>query len=120
MGQPAVGVNAEFETGLESLGLDASKGKSNGKAPIDPKANYITIHVDEETGQSNYLPVGVNGKIYKIMRGVDVSVPPEVVEVLRNAIAHRLVQTTNPVTGLIDSVEQAYSPYPWRVVYIPR
>ena len=46
----------------------------------------VTVHLPRAPrGEQNFQFVGVNGKAYKIMRGVDVEVPPEVAEVLENA-----------------------------------
>lgn len=46
----------------------------------------VTIHLPRAPrGERNFQFVGVNGKAYKIMRGVDVEVPPEVAEVLENS-----------------------------------
>lgn len=43
----------------------------------------VTIHLPRAPrGEQNFQFVGVHGKAYKIMRGVDVEVPPEVAEVL--------------------------------------
>lgn len=46
----------------------------------------VTVHLPRAPrGEQNFQFVGVNGKAYKIMRGVDVEVPPEVAEVLKNS-----------------------------------
>lgn len=50
------------------------------------------IMINEQEGELNYLPVGVNGKVYQIMRGVEVVVPEEVLGVLRNAITDRVIR----------------------------
>lgn len=80
------------------------------------KKSY-TIYIDEEENELNSVKVGVNGKIWQLKRGVDIpDVPEEVIEVLRNAKATRLVQSTNPITGLIDSKTQDFHRIPWRIV----
>lgn len=99
------------------LGLDEENVEASAPAAVAPKKRKMyTIFVDEEENQLNYVFVGVNGKGYQIPRGIDVEVPEEVIEVLKNAQATRLVQTTNPVTGLIDSREQTFSRIPYRIV----
>lgn len=47
----------------------------------------VTIRIDNQLGAGgkDHVPVGVNGKVYRIKRGMDVAVPKEVVEVLKNA-----------------------------------
>jgi CRISPR/Cas system-associated exonuclease Cas4 (RecB family) len=97
-----------------SMGIPAEPEQEAPKKSA--KARMYTIFVDEEENELNFIKVAVNGVPYQIQRGVDVIVPESVVEVLRNAIAERLVQTTNPVTGLIDSKIQNYSRIPWRIV----
>lgn len=97
------------------LNLEEPVSKKDTKKPAAKK--LYTIFVDEEENQSNFIPVSVNGKAYQIQRGVDVhNVPEEVIEVLRNAVAYRLVQTTDPVTGLINTREQSFHRVPWRIV----
>ncbi|MCV0395476.1 MAG: hypothetical protein K5872_22270 [Rhizobiaceae bacterium] len=49
------------------------------------KKMVIMIPNQNEPGGKDPVPVGVNGKVYLIKRGVEVTVPEEVVEVLRNA-----------------------------------
>lgn len=99
----------EFAVDLEEKGA-GKKGKKSS-------AKLYTIFVDEEENQPNFLTVGVNGKAWQIQRGVDVpNIPEEVIEILRNAVASRLVQTTDPVTGLVNTREQSFHRIPWRIV----
>jgi len=56
------------------------------------KVKKYRIMINEQDGELNYLPVGVNGKVYQIMRGVEVVVPEEVVDVLRNAITDKVIR----------------------------
>jgi hypothetical protein len=56
------------------------------------KTKKYRIMINEQDGELNYLPVGVNGKVYQIMRGVEVVVPEEVVDVLRNAITDKVIR----------------------------
>lgn len=48
-------------------------------------SDWVTIVVAEDEKDQQPAYVGVNAKSYRIRRGEPVSVPPEVVEVLRNA-----------------------------------
>ncbi len=82
--------------------------------PAPPKT--IKIMIDAVDGKSNYEVVGVNGKIYQIKRGVPVDVPPEVVEVLKNAVETRLSQSKNPRTGEMEEVRTDVPAIPWRKV----
>ncbi len=103
---------------MDEFGLGLSEDEAPAKSLKSKKESrkMYTIFVDEEENQPNFITVGVNGKVFQIMRGVDVDVPEEVIEVLKNAIATRLVQTTHPVTGLIESREQSFNRVPYRIV----
>jgi hypothetical protein len=46
----------------------------------------VKIRIHEDENDKYPVFVGVNGKSYRIQRGVDVDVPAEVAEVLRNAV----------------------------------
>ncbi len=85
-------------------------------AAPNSKEDKIAIMIDEVEGMPNYEPVGVNGKIYQIKRGVKVNVPASVVHVLENAIATRTVQSTDQATGELISTARDYSAIPWRRV----
>ena len=52
----------------------------------DRKKNWVTIVINEDEEDQQPAFVGVNGKSYRIRRGEPVAVPPEVVEVLKNAM----------------------------------
>lgn len=45
----------------------------------------ITMHASGDEDGQNAVPVGVNGKVYQIPRGVPCEVPDEVIGVLENA-----------------------------------
>lgn len=49
------------------------------------KTVMINIPQHDGPGGTEAVPVGVNGRVARIMRGVDVRVPIEYVEVLKNA-----------------------------------
>lgn len=53
---------------------------------LDPWKQKVTIFVPRATdGEPNYKIVGVNGKMFKIMRGKNVQVPIPVAEVLQHS-----------------------------------
>jgi len=91
-------------------------------APVSEKARksgWPIIWIDAVEGQPNYEAVGINGEIYQIIREEEVPVPPAVVEVLRNAVAERIVQVHTPSGGVMTK-RQKYSAIPWRLVgYVP-
>ena len=56
------------------------------KAKAEPKAKLVTVHLPKAArGEDNFQFVGLNGKGYKIMKGVDVEVPAGVAEILENS-----------------------------------
>lgn len=75
------------------------------------------IVIDEVEGRPNFEVVGINGKVYRIQRGVSAIVPGAVLEVLNNAVAERIVQSHNPQGG-VDSRRQKYSAVPFRVMRV--
>jgi len=50
------------------------------------KRKTIIVHKSSEQGAEEQITVSVNGKVYLIKRGEEVSVPESVVEVLNNAV----------------------------------
>ena len=99
------------------VSLDEEFGLTEEQPTGKKVKKRYTIFVDEEENAPNYISVGVNGKAWQIMRGVDVpGIPEEVIEVLKNAVAYRLVQSIDPVTGLVNTREQSFHRVPWRIV----
>jgi len=96
--------------------------------PVDPsedlpqqvqKKNRLTImiHKTGEKSGDRDVPVGVNGKVFLIKRGIEVEVPRSVVEVLKNAKETRwewVPSNNHPQGGELVSRE-ALS-YPFSVV----
>lgn len=85
------------------------------KAGKNEQSGWPIVWIDAVEGLPNYETVGVNGKVYQIMREIEVPVPPEVVEVLRNAIGTRLIDAAHPAGGITRKV-QKFSAIPWRLV----
>lgn len=113
----SIGLEEEEQEKPKDKRGEAVKGKRGKTVKVEEqpkKAERVAIFIDEEDGMSNYVPVGVNGKVYQIMRGTVVMVPPEVVHVLENAIAMRTVQKKNPVTGQVETDYKPYCSVPWR------
>lgn len=48
----------------------------------------VTIRIPRGAeGEDNYITASLNGKVYKIKRGVDVEVPEGIAEIIRNSEA---------------------------------
>lgn len=81
-----------------------------------PRADWPVIILDEEAGGTNYKFVQINGVGFQLQRGVEVAVPPEILSVLNDAVATRLVQVKDPATGAVHTKKQNYAGTPYRVV----
>lgn len=84
-----------------------------------PAKRRVKIHImkTDKDGGDRDVPVGVNGKIYLIQRGVDVEVPVEVVEVLKNAIETRWEQRKDPDNPLRSQmIRRDTHAYPFSIV----
>ncbi len=56
------------------------------EAIADPWSNMVTINVPRATnGAPNYIIASVNGRVFKIQRGVNVEVPAPIAEVLQHS-----------------------------------
>lgn len=93
------------------LGLDEVTA-----APVEEKIDWdkkkAVIFIDQEEGKPNYEFIGVNGKGFQVMRGVEVTVPLSVVHVLENAVATRsITDDQGRVVG-----QQNYHAIPFRVI----
>ena len=93
--------------------------------PEDDKDNWPVIIIDPVEGLSNYEFVAAhgtkkNGEAFshecQIMRGVDVPVPPSIVNVLKIATSAKYKQVQDPITGTNRMVRTDQSSIPWRMV----
>jgi len=85
----------------ETEGLEAPKSEvtQKGGGAHVKKEPWATINISKQDrpGGSDPAFVGVNGVGYTIPRGINIDVPPSVVEVLRNA--KQDIVTQDPDTG---------------------
>lgn len=114
---------AEEET-IRKLIADADDSSAQPPKPakvgdVIPKRRMIKINImkTDRDGGDRDVPVGVNGKLYLIQRGVDVEVPAEVVEVLRNAVETRWEQRKDPENPLRSQmIRRDTHAYPFSIV----
>lgn len=52
---------------------------------LSGKKRTITIHTSEADGGHEAVPIGLNGYMYQVPRGMPVEVPAELVSILENA-----------------------------------
>lgn len=92
--------------------------------PEEDKENWPTIFVDYEDGKPNFEFIHVAGTMkdgrpfehsLRVMRGVDVKVPPSVVNMLKTTKQTHFHQTPDPVTGGMTMNRSDRSPIPWRL-----
>lgn len=75
------------------------------------------IMIDHKEGEPNFEKVGVNGFVFKIMRGVHAAVPKCVIHVLENATESYYVEVPDPnEAGKKIRVEKTRCAIPWRKV----
>lgn len=99
----------------------AAAKKAKALDPEEDKVNWPTIFIDFEDGKPNYEFLGVSGTMkdgrpfthtLQVQRGVDVPVPPSVVNMLRDAKA--MVGTQPDLTK--PMVRTNRSSLPWHLV----
>jgi len=105
--------NTEFLLGLE----DETTGEvAPIKAiPAAPAEKRYRLVIEEEENALNYVPVGVNGVVYQIMRGIEVEVPKSALDVLEQARAARPTQERQQ-DGSIRTFVKNFNRYPYRVL----
>ena len=65
--------------------LEAMGEKPVESKPVAKTKNTVTIVISEDDNDSQPVFVGVNGKSYRIKRGMEVAVPKEVADVLQQS-----------------------------------
>jgi hypothetical protein len=90
-------LRARIKQAVEIEPSAEEKERLTAKAEENPirKKDWVQIIIAEDEKDMQPVFVGVNGKSYRIRRGESVAVPPEVVNVLRDA--QQVV--TNTTTG---------------------
>ena len=105
--------NTEFLLGLEDE--DTGEVAEIKAIPAAPAEKRYRLVIEEEENALNYVPVGVNGTVYQIMRGIEVEVPQSVLDVLEQARAARPTQERQQ-DGSIKTYIKNFNRYPYRVL----
>jgi len=92
--------------------IEAPVGEVSGKKTAGVK--YVTINIAKTEKKDGSVPVfvGVQGVGYTIPRGINIKVPPSVVEVLKNAMQDIVTQDVD--TGEI--LHEDVLAYPFQVI----
>ena len=79
------GIQNNIQTEADELQQEAKPAKP-AKASEDPWKQMVTIRLPKATnGEANYLFAAVNGRRFKIQRGVKVEVPLPIAEVIEHS-----------------------------------
>ncbi|MGR6502820.1 hypothetical protein [Shewanella sp. Koi 1] len=80
----------------------------------------VTINVHDNSGEDeevdNFVQVGVNGVMYKVIKGEDVRVPVGVYDVLNNAIESRFKNVIDKETKMKSLRETKVKRWPFSVI----
>lgn len=81
-------------------------GKTTENTPADSGEERVTIKLFKDSKEyKDDLTVGVNGKMFRIQRGVEVSVPKYVAEVVEHSAAQDY-KTAQLIEGLVEGTEK--------------
>ncbi len=81
---------------------------------IEPGKVRINIGIQEEAGGLEPIPVGVNGKIMLIPRGIDVDIPEPYLEALAHAITFKYDPMPDDMG--INPVPRKVQLYPFQII----
>lgn len=76
---------------------------------LSGKKKTITIHTSDAEGGHDAVPIGLNGYMYQVPRGMPVEVPEELVEILQNAKTSTYHPAGNGSTELIERVNNRFA-----------
>src|SRR6266550_1033338 len=80
---------AGANTGVDSAAQAAADGVKilgkNHDTDLSGERKTITIHQTDTDGGQDAVAIGLNGYAYQIPRGIPVSIPVEVLEILKNS-----------------------------------
>ncbi len=103
----------EKSTDTKVLGINIDPPNPVSRPAITKPVLVKIILEENDDMPPTGLPVGLNGKLFIIQPGVEVSVPPGVVEILEHAITS--VPVTSPHTRKIVGYRQRMR-FPFRLV----
>ena len=90
--------NEEFDLGIleeDTPKQKASRAKPKTEASASAPQRHL-VYISETEDGPGFVSIGVNGKVYQIRCGEQVSVPTEVLNVLRESIATKYHKEMGP------------------------
>ncbi|KKK79022.1 hypothetical protein LCGC14_2837670 [marine sediment metagenome] len=103
---------AEAAAEVSQAGPQPLPQTAEQEAPEKPMVR-INIHITEEAGGNEAVPVGVNGRIMLIPRGKDVDIPYTYYEVLKHAVMKKYDPMPD---GGMNLVPREVPTYPFQVI----
>jgi hypothetical protein len=76
---------------------------------LSGKKKTITIHTSEVEGGHDAVPIGLNGYMYQVPRGMPVEVPEELVAILENAKVSTYHPARDGSTELVERVSNRFA-----------
>lgn len=76
---------------------------------LSGKKKTITIHTSDSEGGHDAVPIGLNGYMYQVPRGMPVEVPVELVHILENARTSTYHPAGQGSTELIERVSNRFA-----------
>ena len=76
---------AEMEAELMGEPVEAKKPVKVEAPKVDPWKQKVSVRIPKTAdGSANYIIASVNGRVFKVMKGVQVDVPAPIAEVLEH------------------------------------
>lgn len=86
---------AKLESDMRSRATDAVRAEQPNVDAFGFPKRYFKINIYRGQGKKelSYIPVGVNGYVFKLERGVDLMVPSVVLDALNDAVTEDVIQS---------------------------
>ncbi|MCG9964619.1 hypothetical protein [Shewanella cutis] len=99
---------------------DQELGDADEQGTGDKELTAVTINIHDNSGEDeevdNFVQVGVNGTMFKVIKGQDVRVPAGVYDVLNNAIESRFKNVVDKETKMKSLQETKVKRWPFSVI----
>lgn len=111
----------DFVRAIKEVQDAARYTQQSSTSDLEPGYAYVIVHKDPTPGHSNSaIPLGLNGRMFNVPRGIKVAIPIEYVGVLADAKSTITVQKREPdrsnPQGLV--VEETIQSYPFQVLEV--
>ncbi len=97
--------------GATAQNLDQNPDSATAPVAPKPKRKMYKLKIASTRDDKGPVFIGVNGKTYQIQRDVEVSVPEEVVEVLKNSVMTVWEKQEEP-NGQLTTIKRDVNRFP--------